>query len=210
MPKVRGHEAEAGPARQTARGTLQIMIGHGFQLICGYIIIVVLARVLGPEDYGVYGVIMSVLLWVEFSSTLGIPQTMAKLIPESGADAHRLEQTVVGLTLGISLFVFALFILAAPIVANLFKMSGTAPLFRLAAVDIPFFTLYCVGSEILGGRRQFTLVSSRLIIYAGAKLLGILVLALGGLTVASALIAHAFASAVAVLFMLMYISAKNV
>ncbi|UCF94168.1 MAG: oligosaccharide flippase family protein, partial [Desulfobacterales bacterium] len=185
-------------------------ISQIFKLACGYFIIITLARGLGPEDYGTYGLIMSVLLWVEFSSRLGIPQTMAKLIPENERDSAKFEQTAIGLTLIISSLVFVLFFLAAPLLSDFFKMRDTTNLFRLAAIDIPLYTMYSVGSEILGGHRRFGINSLRVTIYAGTKALGILVLALGRLTVAGALVVHGASSAVALLFTLGQVSFRNI
>ena len=196
-------------SRKTAKATLQLTFGHLFQMICGYIVIIILARELGPEQYGVYGIIISVLLWVEFSSRLGIPQTMAKLIPENEKDARQFEQTAIGLSSGISLIAFILFIIAAPILADLFKMPDSAHLFRIAAIDIPFYTLFCVLSEIFGGHRLFNISSLRLVIYAAAKVLGILILTFLGFSVAGALIVHAIASVVALLFMIRFISFRS-
>ena len=200
---------DSKPSRKAAKGTLQIMVAHAFQLFCGYIVIVILARGLGPEKYGVYGIIMSVLLWVEFSSRLGIPQTMGKLIPENDRDAPMLEKTAIGLTLGISLFAFLLMVLTAPVLARIFNMPEKVNLFRLAALDIPFYAMFCVCIEILGGHRLFRASSLRTIIYAGTKALGILILLLLGLSLVGALIVNAIASIVALLCMVTKISFRN-
>lgn len=192
------------------KGTLQIIGGHFLQLFCGYFVIIILARELGPDEYGVYGVIMSVLLWVEVSSRLGIPQTMAKLIPEDDQNAPVLERTALSLSLGVSLSAFSLMVVFAPAIANVFNMPDKVNLFRLAALDIPFYALYWVCLQILNGRRLFGAESLRIIIYAAAKAAGILVLLGVGLSVASALIVNAIASIVGLMFMFTVISFRNI
>ena len=63
-------ERTAGVA---ARGTMQLLVGRGLFMVSGYLITVILARGLGPAAYGVYGVVMSLLLWIEVVGDLGNP-----------------------------------------------------------------------------------------------------------------------------------------
>ena len=44
-----------------ARGTVQLLLARGCFVATGYVISVILARGLGPADYGIYGVVMSLL-----------------------------------------------------------------------------------------------------------------------------------------------------
>jgi O-antigen/teichoic acid export membrane protein len=51
--------------QRAVRGTLLIAAGRACSYSLGYVATVLLARSLGPADYGLYGVIISVLVWVE-------------------------------------------------------------------------------------------------------------------------------------------------
>ena len=195
--------------KSLAKSSFQVSIAQIVQYLCGYLIIVTLARGLGPVDYGTYGLVMSILLWFEFTSRLGIPQTMAKLIPENETDAGLYERTALGLTSVLSLFIFLLMIITAPYIAEFFNMPGKAYLFRLAAVDIPFYTIFCVNLEILGGRRFFGAASLKIIIYSATKAFGILSLFLIGFSVENALIINFIASIFGLVFIGSNISLKK-
>ncbi len=170
---------------------------HGSLMLAGYVIAVVLARELGPAMYGVYGIVYSVLLGTEQIGRLGVPQALSRRIAERGAASVALEATGTTLTALIYLVVFAAFWGLAPQLASAFRVEGGADLFRIAAIDIPFFGLYVVGSHILNGRRAFAAESVGVAIYAGAKVIGILLLLLIGVTIAGALVVNAAASVVA-------------
>ena len=73
-----------------ASGTIKLMAAHACLTLSGYVTVVVLARGLGPEAYGVYAIVISVLLGVELVGRLGIPQAMSKLIAESDEPDPRL------------------------------------------------------------------------------------------------------------------------
>ncbi len=171
-------------------------------MVASYIVAVVLARALGPSEYGVYGIVYSVLLSVELMGRLGIPQAVSKLVAEQRAAVHALEATSVNLTLIVCLLVFVGFWAAAPLVAVLFQVPNGTALFRVASLDVPFYSLYFTIAHILNGHRRFLIGSLATTIYGLAKVIGVLVLLYWGATIAGALIVNVAASIVVLLFVL--------
>lgn len=189
-------------ARQAARGTALLAAAHGSLTLSGFVVALLLARGLGPEDYGIYGIIYSFLLTMELIGRVGIPQAISRLIAERGGEAKRLEACAVGLTMLVYVVTFALFWLGAPWVAAIFDLPGEngADLLRLAALDIPFYGMFFVLGHILNGRRDFVGEASATIIYSVAKALGVLVLFGFEVTIGGALLVNAGASAIGVAF----------
>ena len=72
-----------------ARGVFLGMAGRAVYFAAGYLASLVLARRLGPADYGIYGIVMSVLLCIEQIGKFTFAPAVAKLIPERGAGARR-------------------------------------------------------------------------------------------------------------------------
>ena len=68
--------------RKAALGTVAHVAAWLCLSICGYIVAVVLARALGPAAYGVYGVVYSLLVALELTGKLGIPQAAIRLAAE--------------------------------------------------------------------------------------------------------------------------------
>lgn len=188
--------------RRAAHGTALHLGAQLAVLGSAYIVAVVLARALGPALYGVYGVVYSVLLTVELIGRLGIPQAVSKLVAERAGPSPHLEATGVTLALLVYLALFAGFWLAAPGMAALFDIPDGTRLFRIAALDIPFYGLYFMVVHILNGRRAFARESLASVLYGSVKAAGILVLAWLGPTLEGALIVNVLGSVVALGFVL--------
>jgi O-antigen/teichoic acid export membrane protein len=187
------------PQRRTARGTVQLLISQFCLFVSGYVITVLLARGLGPEDYGLYGLILSLLFWIEQLSWMGLPQATAKLIAEDHRQDRRVAPTA--WLLGAILFavVFALFWGATPLLTRLFQIPEAGPLFRLAALDIPCFGLYHIYRGVSEGRREFATLSLAGGIYGVAKAVGVLGLYAFGLSIEGALIVNILGSLIALI-----------
>jgi len=195
---------ETNPARNTvgvaARGTVQLLIGRGLFMVSGYLITVILARGLGPAAYGVYGVVMSLLLWIEVVGDLGIQRATIKMVPEV-TDSSQVAQTSAALLLVVSLLLFALCWAAAPWLASVFTLADGARLFRIAILDLPFNGLYLAYQGVLQGYRKFGTLAVTLVLYSLVKLLGIAALLLIGLSVEAALIVNVLATVGALCFL---------
>jgi stage V sporulation protein B len=192
-----------------ARGIVQGVAGRSISFACAYLATIVLARRLGPEGYGLYGVVISVLLWMEQTARFTVPPAAAKLIPQDPQASRAVQET--GLVVGSLLFfaLFGAFWLAAGPLATLFGLPAEgAWLFRVAALDLPIFGVYVVYRGILQGHHDFLTLSIADVIYTAGKLLAVVALLAVSLSVASALVANVAASVGALLFVAARISIK--
>jgi O-antigen/teichoic acid export membrane protein len=190
--------AHASPAR----GVLLGVAGRAVYFAAGYLASIVLARRLGPTDYGIYGVVMSVLLWVEQIGKFTFSPAVAKLIPERGTRAPLLEQTASSLNLIFFAGLFAALWLAAPALARVFELGEPGVRwFRIAALDLPIFGWYAVNRGVLLGRREFFAASAVDALYSLMKFVGAVILLTIWLSVASALAVNIVASVAAWLFL---------
>jgi O-antigen/teichoic acid export membrane protein len=179
--------------------TLQLFSGRIALFVFGYPIAIILARELGPAQYGVYGIILSVLTWIEHSGRFGISDAVTKLVAENEASERRatVEGTGLTLLLGVYLLLFAACWCAAPSVARLFQIPEATGLFRLAFLDIPFSGVYFAYQGILGGRRAFGALSVGMVVYGLTKVVGILVCLLLGMSIFLVLIINTLATVAA-------------
>lgn len=187
--------------RKAAAGTLGLLVAHASLMAGGYVVAVVLARGLGAADYGVYGIIYSVLLGAELIGRLGIPQALSKRIAERTEPDADLEAAGITLTAAIYGPVFLLFFATAPWLAEIFRVEGGTWLFRVAALDIPLYGMYFVFEHVLNGRRRFGAEALGIVLYATARVVGILALLALGLSVAGALVVNALASLAGLIYM---------
>ena len=192
-------EAHRSP-RHAARGILQGVVGRGLSFGCAYLATIILARKLGPEDYGTYGMVISVLLWIEQTGRFTIPPAAAKLIPEQHERAGAIQEAALIICLVLFTALGALLWLAATPLASLFDIGDEgARLFRVAALDLPIFGAYSVYRGVLQGHHEFLALSISDVIYAAGKLAAVIVL-LASLTLPGALLTNIAASAAALLY----------
>ncbi|MGH6943149.1 MAG: oligosaccharide flippase family protein, partial [Geminicoccaceae bacterium] len=195
-----------GPAQgRAARGTVQLMIARLVFLGSGLVISIILARSLGPVDFGVYGVIMTLLTWLEMSLGASVPGAVANLLPKYATNAPVVEQTARVLVIASSLVLFVACWFLAPLAAELFGIQDGAYLFRVAIVDIPLMAVFFAYQGILYGHQRFGTLSLSLILQTLTKLAGIAILLLIGMSVTGALIAHVLASAAVMVYLLIRI-----
>ena len=188
------------------RHTLQLFAGRIALFVFGYPIAIILARELGPAAYGVYGIILSVLVWIEHTGTWGIPEAITKLSAEAADEGRRdIESTGQTLLLVLYLALFAVCWGAAPLIARLFQISEAASLFRVAIIDLPFSGIYFAQHGVLGGRRNFGALSGGMVIYGLAKFVGILIALLLGISIFWALIVNILATIAGLSFLTRYV-----
>jgi O-antigen/teichoic acid export membrane protein len=180
---------------------VQLMLARGCFMVSGYLISVILARGLGPIAFGLYGVIMSVLVWTEMVVSAGIPGAITRLLPQYAHQVSVVEQTARALLLLWSIVLFVLCWVFAPAFARFFDMSAGTALLRLAILDIPCMGMYLAYQGILNGHRRFGALSAGYIVYSLTKLSGTVVLFVLGLSVAGALVVNILATVGALVYL---------
>jgi len=167
----------------------------------GFFVSIILARGLGPADFGVYGVVMSLLLWIEMVLAAGIPNATTKAMHDYPEDSRSIEISAQMLVVSWGLLLFTVVWFLAPSLAQWLNIESGKTLFRLAVLDVPLMAIYLAYQGILNGRRMFGLLSAGLIIHTTAKLAGILLLLSIGLSISGALVAHIVATVVVLIVM---------
>jgi O-antigen/teichoic acid export membrane protein len=181
-----------------ARGSLQLSVEGVFLAASGYLGMLILAWSLGPADFGLYGVIISLLVWLERVTMLGIPSATTKLV---AAGEHAVAPTSILLSLMLAAIVVVALWVFAPAIARLFQAPGQEALFRLAALDVPFYGMYLMYRGVAMGRRKFTVVFWSGLILGSVKLIALAWVVLAGYAISGALVAYVTASVAAFLFL---------
>jgi O-antigen/teichoic acid export membrane protein len=198
-----GADAAMGAGGRAARDALWQMAGFAVLTGSSYVMVMLLARGLGPAAYGVYGVIYATLLATELISRIGVPQALSKLAAGSGGAAPRIEATGTTLSLLTSFAAFAAFWIASPWVARLLNVPDGADLFRIAAIDLPFFAIYTALIHVLNGRRNFRGSALATMAYGITKVVGVAVMLAGDMaSIEAALVVNILASVVGLLAIL--------
>ncbi len=111
--------------------------------IGGYIIQSSLGRILGPEEYGRYGLVVTLTTMIIILIGNGIPTAMSKYLSEIFESAPGkilgIKYQALRLQAILMLSVTAVFFFASPLIAWVLRDPSLTPLFQLSSLIIPAF-----------------------------------------------------------------------
>jgi O-antigen/teichoic acid export membrane protein len=171
------------------RGTRQVLIGRGVFFVSAYVVSAILTRQLGPTDYGTYGVIVSLLLWLERAVTAEIPTATTKLMADGRHDPSQVEQSGRVVLLGSCVLFMGIGAALAPYVADFMHIQDGSRLLRLAVLDLPFFAIYMSYEGALHGYRRFGALATAQVAFAMARVATVVALFAIGFSIGGALLA---------------------
>lgn len=137
-----------------ARGAFFLAAGRITALACGFILQIAMAHMLGVEKYGLFGLIISLLTWLEIVFW-GLNNVVSRETARSPRKVSSLEKVYALLQLPISIFLFLLGTGIAYLIAFKSGRDGVVPYFMLAFLDIPLLGLYSLYLGLLNGMRAY-------------------------------------------------------
>jgi len=194
---------------QMAKGTLYLMIANVTFLISGYAIHFGLGRYLGPELYGTFGVILSLLTINRIFIQTGTSQAVSKFIAENKDMANTIKNEALKIQTIISLAIFVIYFSSADLISNLLNDPDLAGYIRLSAFIIPISAISNTYSASLNGIRAFGKQTKSLIVYSVTKVFAVLALVLLGFAISGAIVGYMIASIAALIVAKHYCKFKN-
>jgi O-antigen/teichoic acid export membrane protein len=192
--KTGSHDEEA--CERQRRGTQQLLLARGCFFASAYVVSAILARKLGAIDYGIYGVVISQLLWLESLVSAGVPGATCKLIASGRHDVGEVERSARALLVGSSLLLVGSCWFLAPVMANFMHIPNGALLLRIAIIDVPFAVVYASYDGILYGHRRFGVIGLAQVVYGLTKLGASVVLIWLGFSIERVLIGNVISTCV--------------
>ena len=80
--------------QNVTHGTIYLMFAQAAFVASGYAIHIGLARLLGPSDYGIYAVVISLMTMVNLILTTGIPQAVSKYVAHDDGGAWQVRAKI--------------------------------------------------------------------------------------------------------------------
>jgi len=191
------------------RGTFLLMAAQGVLMLSGYALNVFLARHFGPEQYGVYGVAMAVLVWVELFVINGVPTAMQKFLAESPERASAWIRLGRRMQFGYALIIFAVFILSVPLISASFDDPAFKKILWIAAPDILLYGLYWFYLGAHSGLHRFESQALIIASYGLSKVTCCIGLILLGAGLDGALIGNFLGSTVGLMIGVVLLSRAN-
>lgn len=170
------------------KGTLYLMVSNGVFALAGYLVHFGLGRYLGPVDYGIFGVVLSLMTVVNTFFTAGFPQSASKYIAEDNTRIAGIIKSTNRIILVFSALVFSLYFGLAGVIASWFNDSNLTPYIRISALVIPAYAFYSIyGPGYLNGQRQFGKQAIASFVSSIVKIIAVLALVLLGFGVKGAI-----------------------
>ena len=183
------------PRKSSLRGAATLSAAQGLYVLSGYVLNVVLARFLGPGSYGVYGVVLTLLTIVNLMQTQGVPQALSRSIA-AGADEYGAWRTALRIQGIASTGGMILLVVSAPILASVLDDDRLLAGLLIAAAAVPSYAIFATIGGVLNGRRDFVRQARMNAVYATARVVCVIGLALA-FDLAGAMVGFALAPIVA-------------
>lgn len=140
--------------RHMLDGTVRVFLSESLLIPTGLVTTIFLTRSLGPESYGIYGLAVSIVVWIEFCICNIFGGASIKFIGESEA-WEPIAIKVIRLYMVISVAsALALWLLSGEI-AGLLGAPKLGMYLSLLAIDIPVYVLSTAHRQVLVGRGKF-------------------------------------------------------
>jgi len=181
-------------------GVLYLTLSKFVFIVTGYIVYISLARYLGPELFGTYGIVVGIVSVLNMVLITGTIQSVSKFISEEPALALDVRtqglklQAIIGGIIAVSYF------FSADIIASLLKDPTLVPLLRLSSLIPLFYSLYAVFIGYINGQKQFRMQALFDITFSVLKCSLILLLVFLGFSITGAI--FGFASAAGIILIL--------
>lgn len=158
------------------RGTLILAFGWVVQILALYCLTFWLGRTLGPEGYGTYYVVMSILLWIEIGAINGLPTAIQKFVSAHREKAYGIVKEASQLQFYTVTGLFIIFFIFAPNIGRLFQDSQLKEYLRIALWDVLVYGYFFIFMALQNGLRYFFRQTILIMVYSLSKLVAVIVL----------------------------------
>lgn len=195
-----------------AKGGGITFAGKLFTFACRLVLTLVLARLMGATQYGLYNLALTALTAAAVLSSLGLDSAAVRFV---ALFAHRRDQAGIWGTLQLSLGVTALvgsllgiglFALAHPIALRIFNAPQLVPLLQVASPIVPFLGLSLVAAAATQGFKKMQYATLSIdVIQPLIRVVLVLVLLVIGLSAVNAIVAYGIAIAISCLMLIYFL-----
>ncbi len=175
-------------------GSFYLSLAQCIFAISGYLVNIGLARVLGPEVYGQYGVTISVLVWLEILLSTGLSTATTKMVAEKSESAGSIAWLFLRYMGICSLILFIVVMGLGGFMAKWLSDEQLEIYIRIAAIDLLFYGYLKILMAVHNGVRKYAGTSVIIIVYAISKAVFILGLAGFGFSIEGALVGNFIAT----------------
>jgi polysaccharide transporter, PST family len=149
-------------ASRVARGLMWNQMSRVLEMAAAYLGSVLIARALGPVEFGTYSVALSMVTFTYFATSLGMNEVLNVHVPRLAESPGRMAfllrallrlRALIALTLSIAMFTLA------HVIAGFFRNPALEPVLRAASLYVFFYNVCLLLEYFLVGALQVPRVS---------------------------------------------------
>ncbi|NQT24466.1 oligosaccharide flippase family protein [candidate division KSB1 bacterium] len=138
------------------QGTFFLVTAWTIFLLTGGLLNIGMARILGPEQYGQFGLVFSILFWLEILIVNGLPYAVQKFVASDENQGPAILWAAFRIQILIAVGLFGVSMAMSPIIAKIFNDNTLVNLLRFAFLDILFLGLFHLITAYQNGLRRFS------------------------------------------------------
>jgi O-antigen/teichoic acid export membrane protein len=186
--------------QKIAKGAGIVFIGTGIGMFFAYLGMIIVARFLGPTDFGLITLASAVTIIASTIILVGMPEGVGRYVAfyKGRNDEQRIKGVIITalkvvLPLGIAAAIL-LFLFAEVISIRIFHNANLTPILKIFSFSVPFFAVYYILIYAIAGFQEMRyMVYVRDLFQNSARLFLLVVLLLLGYGVLGAAFAYTFA-----------------
>lgn len=155
-------------------GTIYLIAAQVSFVLSGYATHIGLGRFLGPADYGIYAVVISLMTMVNLILSTGIPQAVSKYVAHQDGNELHVKKTAQNMQLTFSLVLFLIYYYFTDQLAIMLNDPGLTPYLRLSSLIVPAYALQALYIGYFNGLKEYGKQSLMVILYSVFKVVFIL------------------------------------
>jgi len=183
-------------AEKAGRGLLYLTVSNILFIASGSLVLLALARLLGLEEFGVYGIVVSLVSTVDIVFVNGFKQAVSKFVAEEHGILPEERRQMLKAVLAIGVLLFVVFFAGAGFFAMLLNDPSLTVFLQIVSLLMLTYALHSFFMGYFNGLRLFGFEALLRIVYAVLKLaliVGLAALTLNVLYAFSGLVAASVA-----------------
>jgi stage V sporulation protein B len=174
------------------RDTLHLLVAQCVALACNYAVHAGLGRMMGPAEYGLFGVIMSLASIAEMVLVRGVRDTVARYTAQQPDRAPAIKRQGLRVQFVFSGLLWLLFVSGAPAFSRFIGAPQLLNPLLITSLIVPLVSLFSVYLGDLSGRGLFRRRALAMNLQSYGKVLLVLGLALMGLGIDGVMVGYVF------------------
>ena len=160
-----------------ARGAALVTAASALFVVSGYAVNVWLGRLLGPADYGRFGVVLALITIINVLQNASVPQAVARYTASHPHGAAALLRRGLSIQVGIGVALALGLAAASSAIAAALGDDALTNALRAAALIVPPYGVYALLVAYHNGRRDYTRQAGSQAAYAIGKAVAVIALA---------------------------------